>query len=309
LESLMSAPVRRTIASPFQGAMTALVTPFRDGRIDEAAFQALVERQIAAGIHGLVPVGTTGESPTLSHEEHYRVFDLTLEAAAGRVPVVAGCGSNDTATAIEHCRQARKRGADAALLIAPYYNRPNQAGLIAHFRAIADAVELPMLLYNVPGRTACDILPETVGALAAHPNIVGLKDATGDMVRVRRHIELAGEDFALLSGDDGSALAFNAAGGIGAISVTSNVAPGDFARLQTATLADDFPAARAIDARLAGLHRALFSEPSPAPAKWALSRLDGGLCAPDVRLPLTPLSEGAQALVRAAMRQAGLDPA
>lgn len=288
----------------FRGAFTALVTPFRDGKLDEPAFKALVERQIAGGIHGLVPVGTTGESPTLSHAEHYRVFELTLEVAAGRVPVIAGCGSNDTATAIAHCREGKRQGVDAALLVAPYYNRPSQAGLIAHFTAIADAVDLPMFLYNVPHRTACDILPETVAALAQHPNIIGLKDASGDLGRVRRHIQLAGPDFILLSGNDDSALAFNAAGGTGAISVTSNVAPRAYARMQEATLAGDFVTACALDAALSGLHRALFCEPSPAPSKFALASL--GLCAEELRLPLIALSEAGRSTVRAALVQAGV---
>ncbi|MGE3141966.1 MAG: 4-hydroxy-tetrahydrodipicolinate synthase [Hyphomonadaceae bacterium] len=288
----------------FFGSITALITPFRDGAIDERAFQALVEAQIAAGASGLVPCGTTGESPTLSHSEHKRVIALCVEAAAGRAPVMAGAGSNSTAEAIDLTRYAKQAGADAALSVAPYYNKPNQEGLYAHFKAIAEAVDLPIYIYNIPGRSIVDISVETLGRLAKIPNIAGLKDATGDVSRVARQAKACGPDFIQLSGEDGSALGFNAHGGVGCISVTANVAPYLCAQMQAACRANDYAAARAIDEKLASLHRALFLEPSPGGAKYACSLL--GLCTEEVRAPILTPSEPTRAALRAAMMEAGL---
>lgn len=288
----------------FKGSIPALITPFRNGIVDERAFQALVERQIAEGSHGLVPCGTTGESVTLSTDEHVRVVEMTVEVAAGRVPVIAGAGSNNTAHAIELARHAKAAKADAVLVVAPYYNRPSQDGIVAHFKAISDAVDIPIIAYNVPGRTVVDILPETVARLSKLANVVGIKDASSDIGRVARHAALCEGGFILLSGDDPSALAFNAAGGTGCISVTANVAPKQFAALQNATLQGDFAAARKIDATLYDLHKTLFIEPSPAPTKYACSLL--GLCTDEVRLPIIPCSDGAKAKIKAVMVEAGL---
>ena len=288
----------------FTGVMPALITPFRDGMVDETAFAALVERQIASGVHGLVPAGTTGESATLSPEEQKRVIALCVETARGRVPVVAGTGTPDTAKTIELTRHAKTVGADAALVVTPYYNRPSQEGMVAHFTAIADAVQLPLILYNVPRRTGVDLLPETVAKLARHPNIVGLKDASNELDRATRQRALCGEKFALLSGEDGTAVGFNAMGGQGCISVTANVAPELCARLQECCRAGDYGSAHDIDLRLSALHRALFMEPSPAPAKYALSRL--GLCREDARLPHVPVSAATREAIDAAMGRAGL---
>lgn len=281
-----------------------MVTPFRNGKVDEAGFVALVERQLAAGSHGLVPCGTTGESATLSAEEQERVIGLCVEAAGGRVPVIAGAGSNSTAHATELAKAAKRAGADALLVVAPYYNKPSQTGILAHFRAISDGVGMPIIAYNVPGRTVVDIGVDAMGQLARTPNVIGVKDATADMSRVARHRAACGDAFILLSGDDGSALGFNACGGRGCISVTANVAPELCAKMQQATLDGDFAAAREIDARLSPLHKALFVEPSPAPAKYALSLL--GLCSEEVRLPLLLCSESAKTEIRAAMTHAGL---
>lgn len=288
----------------FTGAIPALITPFRDGMVDDAAFQALVERQVASGVHGLVPAGTTGESATLSIDEQKRVIGLCVEAAAGRVPVIAGIGSADTARTIEMGRHAKAAGADAALVVTPYYNRPSQEGLAAHFTAVADAVGLPLVLYNVPARTGVDLLPETLARLARHPSIVGVKDASSQLDRATRQRALCGRDFALLSGDDATAVGFNAMGGQGCISVTTNVAPELCARLQECCLAGDYGSAHDIDLRLSSLHRALFMEPSPAPVKYALARL--GLCLEDVRLPLVPVNAATREAVDAALGRAGL---
>lgn len=288
----------------FTGVMPALITPFLGGMLDEKAFAALVERQIASGVHGLVPAGTTGESATLSVEEQKRVITLCVETARGRVPVVAGTGTSDTAKTIDLTRHAKAVGADAALIVTPYYNRPSQDGMVAHFTAIADAVQLPIILYNVPVRTGIDLLPETVARLARHPNIVGIKDASNQLDRATRQRALCGQEFALLSGEDGTAVGFNAMGGRGCISVTANVAPELCARLQECCRAGDYGSAHDIDLRLSALHRALFMEPSPAPAKYALSRL--GLCKEDVRLPLAPVSAATREAVDAAMGRAGL---
>lgn len=286
------------------GSIPALITPFRGGIVDERAFQNLVEKQIAEGSLALVPVGTTGESATLSHDEHIRVVRLCVEAAAGRVPVIAGAGSNATAEAIHLAKGAKESGADAMLSVSPYYNKPSQEGLYAHFKAIHDAVDLPIVLYNIPGRSIVDISVETLARLAKLPRVIGLKDATGDMSRVSRQRAACGADFIQLSGDDGSALGFNAHGGKGCISVTANVAPALCAQMQAAMAQGAYEAAREIDDRLAPLHRALFLEPSPGPVKYAASLL--GLCGDEVRLPILTCSDGVKAQVRDAMKHAGL---
>jgi 4-hydroxy-tetrahydrodipicolinate synthase len=287
-----------------RGSIPALITPFRNGLVDERAFAGLVERQIAEGSHALVPCGTTGESATLSLEEHVRVVEICVEAAAGRAPVIAGAGSNNTAHAIELARRCKQAGADAVLVVAPYYNKPSQDGLVAHFKAINDAVDIPIVVYNVPARTVTDIAVETMGRIAQLANVIGCKDASADLSRVARHRALCGERFIQLSGEDPSAIGFNAQGGRGCISVTANAAPKLCAQMQEATLQGDFEAARAIDAKLAALHRAMFVEPSPAPAKYACSLL--GLCGEEVRLPLLSCSDAAKAQIRLAMTQAGL---
>lgn len=284
--------------------MPALVTPFRDGALDEQAFVALVERQIAGGVHGLVPVGTTGETATLSHDEHRRVVELCVKVTAGRVPVIAGAGSNSTAEAIELVRHAKTVGADAALVVTPYYNRPSQEGLHAHYAAINEAVQLPVLVYNVPGRTSVDIADTTLARLAKLPNIVGIKDATGDMTRATMQRLLCGEDWVMLSGDDLTALGYMAHGGHGCISVTSNVAPDVCATFYNAAMADDWKTALYWQDRLFRLHKSLFSDASPAPTKFALEHL--GLCEAFARLPITPASEASRAEVLAGMREAGL---
>ncbi|KJS38477.1 MAG: dihydrodipicolinate synthase [Hyphomonas sp. BRH_c22] len=289
----------------FHGSIPALVTPFKNGAVDRDAFAALVERQIAGGSSAVVPVGTTGETSTLTTEEHKDVVTLCVEVVAGRVPVIAGAGSNATDEAIDLVQHAKTVGADAALVVCPYYNRPNQAGLEAHFRAINDAVALPVLLYNVPGRTIVDLLPETVARLARLPNIVGIKDASGDVARVSQHAALIGDaQFVQLSGEDPNALGHLAMGGAGCISVTANVVPDMCAAMHAAFHAGDLAAARAIERKLVALHKALFCSPSPGPAKYALSRL--GLCQPDVRLPITGPDAAARETIDAAMALAGL---
>ena len=288
----------------FSGVITALVTPFRDGAVDEAALARLVERQVAAGVHGLVAVGTTGETATLSHDEHRKVVERVVAAAGGRVKVIAGAGSNCTAESVELVRHARAVGADGALVVTPYYNRPSQEGLHAHYAAIDAAVELPILIYNVPTRTSVDIATETVVKLAGLRNVAGIKDATGDLARASLMRRGCPEDFVLLSGDDGSALGYVAHGGHGVISVTSNVAPQPCARQMDLALAGDFAGALALQDRLIAMHRALFLDASPAPTKFALAEL--GLCAPDLRLPLTPCSDAARSAVLEAMRIAGV---
>jgi 4-hydroxy-tetrahydrodipicolinate synthase len=288
----------------FKGVLTALVTPFRDGAVDETAFKALVERQIAEGVHGLVPVGTTGEAATLSHAEYRRVIELCIETAAGRVPVIAGCGSNCTAGAIELTRHAKAVGAHAALVVTPYYNRPSQEGLYRHYAALNDAVELPILVYNVPTRTSVDIANDTLARLATLPNIVGIKDATGDMVRASLIRLMCGEDFVMLSGDDPTVLGYVAHGGHGCISVTSNVAPRACARMLEAALSGDLAGALAWQDRLVRLHKALFLDASPAPVKFAMAHL--GQCTDEVRLPLAPCSDAARPAVLDALREAGI---
>ena len=289
----------------FRGVFTALVTPFKDGAVDEAAFVRLVERQILAGVHGLVPVGTTGESATLSHDEQRRVIGLAVEVAAGRAPVIAGAGANATAEAIALTRHAKAVGADAALVVTPYYNRPSQEGLFRHYVAIAEAVDLPLIIYNVPARTSIDISNETLERLAKHANIVGIKDATGDMVRASLQRRAIGRDWVMLSGDDGSALGYMAHGGHGCISVTANIAPGACARLFDACLAGEWTAALALQDRLIRLHKALFADASPAPSKFALAQL--GLCTDEVRLPIAPCAEHVRPEILAAMAEAEAD--
>lgn len=288
----------------FRGVLPALVTPFRDGQVDEDAFVKLVERQIAGGVHGLVPVGTTGETATLSHDEHRRVVELCVQTAAGRVPVIAGAGSNSTAEAIELVHHAKTIGADAALVVTPYYVRPSQEGLYAHYAAINDAVQLPVLVYNVPGRTGSDIANETLARLAKLPNVVGVKDATGDLARASFQRLMCGPEWVMLSGDDPTALGYMAHGGHGCISVTANVAPDLCARFYDAALSGDWTGALYGQDRLVRLHRALFTDASPAPTKFALSHL--GLCTEDLRLPIVAASEASRTEVLAAMRDAGV---
>ena len=288
----------------FKGSFVALVTPFKDGAVDEATLEALVECHIAEGSHGLVPVGTTGESPTLSHDEHERVIEIVVAKAAKRVPVIAGAGSNNTVEAIRFMRYAERVGADAALVVTPYYNKPTQAGLIAHYTTLHDCCELPIIIYNIPGRSAVDMSPATMGELARLPRIVGVKDATGDVTRISHQRITCGRDFIQLSGEDASAIGYNAQGGVGCISVTANVAPALCAQFQEATLAGDYVTALEYQDRLMPLHTAIFVEPGLAGAKYGLSVL--GRCSEEVRSPLVPLTEPVQAQIRAAMVHAGL---
>ena len=288
----------------FKGVITALVTPFRNGEIDEKAFVALLERQIAGGVHGVVPVGTTGESATVSVEEHKRVVELTVQVCAGRIPVIAGAGGNDTAKVIELVKHAKTVGADAALVVTPYYNRPSQEGLYLHFKAVNDAVELPVLLYNVPSRTSVDLSNETVERLAVLPNVVGIKDATGDMVRASLMKKQVPADFSLISGDDPTLLGYMAHGGHGVISVTSNVAPEACVARYEAAAQGAFDTAVTWQDRLVALDKALFLDNSPAPAKYALAKL--GLCSEEVRLPLSPTNDAARPKIDAALQEAGV---
>ncbi|MFV0513468.1 MAG: 4-hydroxy-tetrahydrodipicolinate synthase [Jhaorihella sp.] len=288
----------------FKGSMPALVTPFRNGELDLDTLKRLVEWQIGEGSNGLVPVGTTGESPTLGHEEHEIVVAEVVRAAAGRVPVIAGAGSNNTIEAIRFMRHAEKVGANAALVVTPYYNKPTQRGLIAHFTALHDCCELPIFIYNIPGRSVIDMTPETMGHLARLPRIIGVKDATARLDRVSQQRAACGPDFIQLSGEDASALGFNAHGGVGCISVTANVAPRLCAEFQAATLAGDYAKALDYQDRLMPLHEAIFIEPGLVGAKYALSKL--GLCSEEVRLPLTGLSDATKSAIDAAMRHAGL---
>ena len=288
----------------FKGSMPALVTPFKNGELDVNTLKKLVEWQIAEGSHAIVPVGTTGESPTLSHEEHRQVIEIVVETVAGRVPVIAGAGSNATAEGIGLVQFAQKAGADAALVVTPYYNKPTQAGMIAHFTALHDASDLPIVIYNIPGRSVVDMSPETMGALAKLPRIVGVKDATGKIERVSQQRASCGPDFIQLSGEDATALGFNAHGGVGCISVTANVAPRLCAEFQLATLRGDYAAALGYQDRLMPLHEAIFMEPGLAGAKYGLSLL--GLCSEEVRLPLVTLTDGTKARIKAAMEFAGL---
>jgi 4-hydroxy-tetrahydrodipicolinate synthase len=289
----------------FKGSIPALVTPFRNGKVDDKAFVAMVERQIENGTHALVPCGTTGESTTLSHEEHRHVVELCVKTARGRVPVIAGAGSNSTEEAIGLLQHAKAVGAHAALVVNPYYNRPTQEGIYAHYKTLSEAVQQPIFLYNVPVRTGSDMTPELIGRLSKLPNVIGIKDASADLSRVARHTALCGKDFIQISGEDPTAVGFNAQGGVGCISVTANVAPQQCAIMQNAMLQGDYGLARKINDTLARLHRALFLEASPAPAKYALARL--GLCTEEVRLPLVPVqSQSVKDEIDAAMKEAGV---
>ncbi|WP_144185049.1 4-hydroxy-tetrahydrodipicolinate synthase [Elioraea rosea] len=288
-----------------KGSLVALITPMRqDGALDEKAFQDFVDWQVRQGTHGLVPVGTTGESPTLSHAEHKRVVELCIEAAGRRVPVVAGTGSNSTDEAIDFTRHAKAAGADAALVVTPYYNRPTQEGLYLHFKAIAEAVDLPVIIYNIPGRSAVDMTVETMARLAKLPNILGVKDATANLARPLHQKSACGPDFVQLSGEDHTAVAFLASGGVGCISVTANVAPRLCADMHEAWERGETAAAMAIQERLLPVHDAMFCETSPGPVKYAAHLL--GHCEETCRLPLAPVSEANKGRVRSALVQAGL---
>jgi len=281
-----------------------LVTPFRDGEVDETAFQDFIEWQIANGTHGLVPCGTTGESPTLSDDEHKRVVALCVEAAAGRVPVIAGAGSNETRVSIEYAKHAKELGADAALVVTPYYNKPSQEGVFQHFKAISDIVDIPIIVYNVPSRSIVDISNETMGRIATLPTVIGCKDATGDISRVTTLTDLCGGDFIQLSGDDPTALGHSLHGGKGTISVGSNIAPAEYAAFHNACLSGDYAAAAKMHDALDRLHKDLFLDPSPAPTKYAMSLL--GKMTADVRLPITPCRSETEQAVKAAMKRAGI---
>ena len=288
----------------FKGSMPALITPFQNGELDLDTLKKLVEWHIGEGSHGFVPVGTTGESPTLTHEEHEIVIDTVVKAAAGRVPVIAGAGSNNTVEAMRFVQFAQKAGADGALVVTPYYNKPTQRGLIAHFTALHDCADIPIIIYNIPGRSVVDMTPETMAELAKLPHIVGVKDATGDLARVCEQRLACGPDFVQLSGEDATAHGFNAQGGVGCISVTANVAPGLLAQMQNACTAGDYGTALAIQDKLMPLHNAIFTEPGLVGAKYAMSRL--GLCSDEVRLPLTSLTDETKALLDAGLVHAGL---
>ncbi len=288
----------------FRGSIVALITPFRNGAVDENALRDLVEWHIEEGTDAIVPVGTTGESPTLSHDEHKRVVEITVDAVGGRIPVIAGTGSNSTAEAIDFTEHAKKAGADAALVVTPYYNKPTQDGLYAHYKAIAEAVDIPVIIYNIPGRCIVDMSVETMAKLAELPNIVGVKDSTGDMGRPLLTTATCGEDFCQLTGEDATAVAFLAHGGHGAISVTANVAPRLCAEMHAAWRQGDAAGALAIHRRLMPLHKALFVETSPAPVKYAVARL--GKADAEIRLPMVACSESTRRAVEAAMTSAGL---
>lgn len=288
----------------FRGSITALITPFSGEGVDEACFQRLVQRQVDEGTHGLVPVGTTGESPTLSHAEHKRVVELCIEVASGKVPVIAGAGSNSTIEAVELAKHAESLKADAVLVVTPYYNKPSQEGLYQHYKAVNDAISLPIFIYNIPGRSVIDMTPETMARLYELPNIVGVKDATADLTRPSKQRMLMGPDFIQLSGEDGTALAFNAHGGVGCISVASNVAPKLCSEFQDACLAGDYKKALEIQDRLMPLHDALFCEANPVPAKYALKKL--GFGNGEVRLPLVGITEAGAKKVDRALELAGL---
>lgn len=289
----------------FSGSITALITPFRDGQVDEKAFADLVDWQIKQGTNGLVPVGTTGESPTLTHDEHVRVVSLCIEVAAGRVPVMAGAGSNSTREAVALTEAAAEAGADAVLSVSPYYNKPNQEGLFQHFKAVAEASDLPVYLYNIPGRSIVEISVETMVRLRdACPNIAGVKDATANMSRASADRQALGEDFVLLSGEDITALGYNAHGGKGCISVTANVAPALCARFQSACTQNNYVAALEVQDLLAPLHKALFVEPNPSGVKYAAERL--GLCTAETRLPMVSVSKQTESVIDAALAHAGL---
>lgn len=288
-----------------RGSITALITPMLNGNVDEKALASFIDWQIEEGTHGLVPVGTTGESPTVSHEEHRRVVEIAVEVANKRVPVIAGAGSNSTAEAVELAKFAEKAGADAVLSIVPYYNKPNQEGMFQHFSAVARAIGIPVILYSVPGRTVVDLTIDTIARLhEAHANIIGVKDATADLGRASLQRDRLGKDFILLSGEDITALAFNAHGGHGCISVTSNIAPRLCSQMQELSLAGDFKGALAVQDKLVHLHKNLFMEPNPTAVKYAASRLNR--CANELRLPLVPVAKATEEAVDFAMRHAGL---
>lgn len=286
------------------GSMPALITPFRNGELDLETLKKLVEWHIGEGTNGFVPVGTTGESPTLTHAEHETVIETVVKATAGRVPVIAGAGSNNTVEAIRFVQFAEKVGADAALVVTPYYNKPTQRGMIAHFTALHDCADIPIVIYNIPSRSVVDMTPETMAELAKLPRIVGVKDATGDLARVCDTRLACGPDFVQMSGEDATAHGFNAQGGVGCISVTANVAPGLLAKMQAATRAGDYAAALEIQDKLMPLHKAIFTEPGLIGAKYAMSKL--GLCSDEVRLPHMALTDETKALVDAGLVHAGL---
>jgi len=287
-----------------KGSITALVTPFKNGKVDEQGFQDFIEWQLKNGTHGLVPCGTTGESPTLSDKEHRRAIELCIEAANGRVPVIAGAGSNETRVSIEYSHHAKELGADAALVVTPYYNKPSQEGIYQHFKAISEAVDIPIIVYNVPSRSIVDIDNETMGRLAKLPTVIGCKDATGDISRVVTITDLCGEDFIQLSGDDPTSLGHALHGGHGAISVGSNIAPRAYADFHEALLAKDFLKAAKLNAQLDRLHKDVFLDPSPAPTKYALSVMSKMTA--DVRLPITECRPETKTVVKAAMTRAGV---
>ena len=286
------------------GSMTALITPFADGKVDEKRFQSFVQWQIEQGTQGLIPCGTTGESPTLTHAEHQRVTELCLEVAKGKVPIIAGCGSNSTQEAVSLTQHAQEAGADAALIVTPYYNKPTQEGLYQHFKAVHDASDLPIVIYNIPGRSVINMSVETMARLAELPRIAGVKDATGDILRPVRTRATCGESFAQLTGEDGNVLAFLAQGGHGCISVTSNLAPALCAQLHKAWADGDIKTASRINDQLMPLHDAMFCESSPGPVKYGAALL--GLCRYEFRLPLVPVAKASEKAVEAAMRSVGL---
>ncbi|PJB69337.1 MAG: 4-hydroxy-tetrahydrodipicolinate synthase [Alphaproteobacteria bacterium CG_4_9_14_3_um_filter_47_13] len=288
----------------FRGSITALITPFKNGEIDWNTFDNLIEHQIESGTHGLVACGTTAESPTLTHDEHQHILQRCVSAVKGRIPVIAGTGSNNTQTSVEMTAYARQIGADAALVVTPYYNKPTQEGLYAHYHTIAGAVNLPLIIYNIPGRCVIDMTPETMGRLARIPHIVGVKDATGDLTRVKKQTATCGGDFIQLSGEDGMIYDFLEQGGVGCISVTSNIAPALCAQMHNSWIAGDKAKAKQYHAQLMPLHNALFCESSPQPAKYAASRL--GLCLNELRLPLLRASEEACKIVDDALARTGL---
>ncbi len=288
----------------FKGAFTAIVTPFKNGQFDEAAYRELIEFQIAGGIHGLVPCGTTGESPTLSHAEHKRVVETCIDQVKKRVPVIAGSGSNNTAEAVELTKHAEKAGADAALMITPYYNKPTQEGLFQHYKTVASQTKIPIVVYNVPGRTSLNLLPETMARLAGIPNVVGLKDATGDLKQGSKTLDLCGDKITVLSGDDFTTLPLMCVGGMGVISVVSNVVPADMAGMCNAFLKGDLAQAKALHYKMWPLTEAMFYETNPVPVKTAVKLL--GKCTGDVRQPLCPMSEANENKLRQVMQKYGL---
>ena len=290
---------------PFKGVNTALITPFKDGQIDKIALRDLVNWQIQQGVHGLVPVGTTGESPTLSHQEHDEVIEITVTEAAGRVPVIAGAGSNNTSEAIRLAKHAEEVGANAVLIVSPYYNKPTQQGLKAHFLSIADELSsIPLIVYDIPGRSIVSVEDELLAELAKHKNIIGIKDATGDAARPARLSNLIGDDFCQLSGDDATAFSYLASGGHGMISVVSNVAPKLYSDMYNSFCAGDIKTGMEINKKLMALHDGLFCEASPAPVKYAAERLR--LCKSELRLPLVPASDEAKRIIDKALALAGL---